>query len=81
MFDRNDNSLLSLKQAVSILPQRAAGRPFRVAVLYRWLHAGVYGIRLEGCRVGGRWYTSQAALQRFFDALGSGSKQVDPTQT
>ncbi len=69
MFDRQDESLLTFRQAAGRLPGRPDGRPFRAATLYRWLRLGVHGVRLEAQRIGGRWYTSLAAVQRFLDAL------------
>ena len=47
MFDRQDESLLTFRQAAGRLPGRPDGRPFRAATLYRWLRLGVHGVRLE----------------------------------
>ena len=47
--------------------KRAPGQP-HVATLHRWRTRGVRGVRLEAVRVGGRWHTSQAAIERFIIA-------------
>jgi hypothetical protein len=39
--------------------------PVSLPTLYRWVHKGVAGVRLDGLRVGGRWVVSDAALTRF----------------
>ena len=42
------------------------GRPIAVSTLHRWRTCGVAGgIKLEAVRVGGRWCTSWAAVNRF----------------
>jgi hypothetical protein len=40
-----------------------------VSTFHRWQHPGVRGVRLEAILYGGVWYTSHAALMRFFRAL------------
>jgi hypothetical protein len=56
-------TLVALCQAGKLLP----GRP-HVSTLYRWHLRGIRGIRLETILIGGRRYTSQEALERFFAA-------------
>jgi hypothetical protein len=56
-----------------ILLSKAAGlfpgqRP-NSTTLTRWSRRGVYGIRLETLRIGGRRYTSKQAIARFLEAL------------
>ena len=42
------------------------GRPIAVSTLHRWRTRGVAGgIKLQAVRVGGRWCTSWAAIDRF----------------
>ena len=45
--------------------QSLGGQKVAISTVYRWLLAGVGGRRLEAIKVGGRTYTSKAALQRF----------------
>ena len=39
------------------------------ATLNRWITYGTKGIRLEAAKLGGRWRTSEEAIQRFSDCL------------
>ena len=39
------------------------------STLIRWITKGSRGVRLEAIRLGGRWFSSRAALQRFAKAL------------
>jgi len=39
------------------------------ATLQRWITKGSNGVRLEAAKVGGRWRTSEEAIQRFSDCL------------
>lgn len=39
------------------------------ATIYRWITQGSRGVRLEAAKVGGRWRTSEEAIQRFSDRL------------
>jgi hypothetical protein len=64
---------LSLLQAARKLPPGRNGAPVNGATLWRWVVDGVNlpggrRLRLEGCRVSGRWLTSEQALARFIDA-------------
>jgi hypothetical protein len=56
-----------------LTPERAGAHvpagPVDGALVRRWLIHGVRGVRLEGLRRGGRWFTSREALERFFDRL------------
>lgn len=62
--------LITLAQAAALLPSPSAagGHPVRQTVLH-WVHDGVLvagvRVRLETVKVGGRRYTSVAALERF----------------
>jgi excisionase family DNA binding protein len=62
MIDLATERLLTLEQAGERLMVSKA-------TLYRWITQGSRGIRLEAVRVGGRWRTSEEALQRFGDYL------------
>ena len=47
------------------------GRYLDRATFQRWLTRGVDGTRLPGLRIGGRWYSTPAALQWFVDVTSN----------
>ncbi len=68
--------LLTLAQAATRFPGHRGGKRIHPATLTRWILAGVRAIdggrvRLEAVRAGSRWLTSEAALQRFTEALSA----------
>ncbi len=67
--------VMTLTEATRILPRRRRRRPVNVSTLHRWATRGLRGVHLETIQVGGTKCTSREALQRFFDALPSASKQ------
>ena len=62
--------LIGMGEAARLFPG-ADGRPTSRWSVARWVGAGVTvrgeRIRLEGVRVGGRWFTTAAAVARFVD--------------
>jgi hypothetical protein len=64
---------LSLCAAARLLPPGRRGRPPTLSCLLRWVLDGVKTpdgvVRLEALRLGGRWITSEEALQRFAERL------------
>ena len=62
MIDIQAEQLLTLQDAAKSLPRRP-----HVTTVYRWISAGVCGVRLEAVRVGGVLYTSREKLQVFAD--------------
>jgi excisionase family DNA binding protein len=62
VIDLATEKLLTLEQASERLLVAKA-------TMYRWITQGSNGVRLEAARVGGRWRTSEEALQRFSDSL------------
>jgi Protein of unknown function (DUF1580) len=60
---------LSLAQAAKLIPPTRLEKRVHVSTLVRWILRGVRGVKLEAARVGGRWITSQEALERFSAAL------------
>ncbi|MEM7204103.1 MAG: DUF1580 domain-containing protein [Planctomycetota bacterium] len=63
---------------------KRAGLRVSVWTLLRWMRRGVRAGRLEAVKVGGRWYTSAAAMRRFIARgapppvrLGCAGKQTD----
>lgn len=62
------DALLSLSDLARILPT-ANGKPIPASSLWRWAVYGVRGVRLEHQLIGGRYYSSPAALAKFSDEL------------
>lgn len=62
MIDLATEHLLTLERAAERLMVSKSA-------LYGWITHGSNGIRLEAAKVGGRWRTSEEALQRFSDGL------------
>jgi excisionase family DNA binding protein len=51
------------------------------ATLQRWITHGTKSVRLEAAKVGGRWRTSEEAIQRFSDCLTPGHGAPTSQQT
>lgn len=47
------------------------------ATVYRWLMTG----QLEAVRIGARWYTTDAAVQRFFERCNASNPHYGDTAT
>ena len=45
----------------------------------RWITHGVDGQRLEAVKVGGRWMSTVAAVERFIERLNAGGERGAPT--
>jgi hypothetical protein len=54
---------------LKVIPQRRNGSRLNISTLYRWVHRGLKGIKLESVAVGGQRCTSLEALDRFFNCL------------
>ena len=80
MIDISTEQLLTLSQAARVRPHGRLSRPTHPSTVYRWISRGVRGaagvVKLEGVRIGGSWYTSREALQRFAEALTNGSTET-----
>ena len=64
---------LSLSQAARRFPPFREGKSVSPSTVFRWIHSGVRlpdgtRVRLEACRLGGRWLTSGPAIERFIHA-------------
>lgn len=75
-IDITTETLLSLTEATKALPT-VNGKRHAIPTLWRWCRRGVRGVRLEYVRMGRNIATSQAALNRFFNALAAAD--VPPT--
>lgn len=63
-------------EAAKLIP----GRP-NASTVWRWHRRGVRGIRLETCVVGGRRFTSRAAIQRFVERVTAAADGSAPAST
>jgi len=71
--------LLSFNQAAGLLPHGA--RPSS-STWWRWWRKGVRGVRLQTYLVGGRRFTTQAAVEAFVAALTAAANgQQQPLRT
>jgi hypothetical protein len=67
--------LLSLTEAAKRFPPYRGNKDTASpATIWRWINVGSRArsgevVRLEACRIGGRWLTSVQALERFSAAL------------
>jgi hypothetical protein len=76
---------LSLAQAARRFPPARRDRPVSPSCVWRWMREGVRlpsgeRLRLEGCRISGRWLTSEPALLRFLMAQQADDSQTLPSQ-
>ena len=60
--------ILTFSEAARRLPKVGGKRP-HPSTIWRWGRKGLHGIRLETRRVGGRFVTSEEALERFTKEL------------
>lgn len=65
MLRLDDQDLIPIGEVHKHLPMRPGGKRIHKSVVYRWALKGVRGVRLETLHIGGRVYTSLAALQQF----------------
>ena len=70
---------MSLSDACLLLPKTNGKHP-NPRTLSRWGKVGIRGVRLSIERVGGRWYTSEAAIESFVSQCNGGELGVDDAQ-
>jgi hypothetical protein len=73
MLDLTLEKAIPLQDVAKEIPGRG-GRPLNFSTVWRWVLKGCRGpdgamVRLRAARIGGRWLTSQQALQEFLEAL------------
>jgi hypothetical protein len=61
-FDGHD--LITLAEAAKLIPGER-----HPATIWRWIHVGRCGVRLDALDVGGVLYTSREAIQAFCEAV------------
>ena len=74
MIDTRLEELLSLADLCSFVPPARGGKKCHLSTVLRWVLRGARAIdgnfvKLEAIRLGNRWMSSRAALQRFCEAL------------
>jgi len=74
MINTRTEQLLSINQAAAWLG-RKTGKRTHLSTIYRWIKGGVEGVRLETVPIGAVMYTSEEALQRFFEAVAAARSQ------
>jgi hypothetical protein len=79
MVDIASEKLLTLANAALLRPLRRDGKATHVSTVHRWITTGIRGVKLEAVRIGGTWFTSIQAVQRFADRLTElGSQDRSP---
>jgi hypothetical protein len=73
MIDTEKEKLKSFATATKTIQ----GRP-HISTLHRWREHGIQGIQLETVMIGGRRYTSDEALSRFFAAVTAAANGEPP---
>jgi hypothetical protein len=74
MLDLATEPPIPLAEAVKLIPPARCGKVTHLSTLMRWIRTGAKSptgevVCLEAIRLGGRWMTSRAAIQRFADRL------------
>lgn len=73
MIDIHKETMRSLCKATRTIRGDLKLHP---STLMRWMTKGCRGIVLEGQKIGGRWYTSDEAIDRFLAKLNSGRQRL-----
>lgn len=81
MIQTSSENLLELSKVPQHLEKLAGKRP-HIASIYRWTKHGIAGIRLETLIIGGTRFTSEQALDRFFqESTKAKEKQNQPKES
>lgn len=82
MIDIEKEALISLQDACKFVKKLTGGaRNPCHSVLWRWCCRGQRGIRLEHLRIGGKIFTSEAAISRFLNAVAEQAvKELDEAE-
>ena len=82
-----NEKVVSLHEAIKLLPNTPARKKLHISTVFRWIQKGLRSkdaaiVRLEIVKIGGKTFTSQEAMQRFFDRLsGDPNVVTPPTET
>jgi len=72
MIDVEREDLITVRQVAETLSW-AGGADISPRLIVEWIHRG----KLEGCKLGGRWFSSRQALRRFLRRC-TGDRDVGP---
>jgi hypothetical protein len=83
IFATAEGQYFPLAEAGRRLGQILGDKPLPPCTMYRWVHKGTSGFRLDAVCLGGRWYVSEAAIARFVAnvtqaRVGSPDRRVSP---
>lgn len=78
MLDITAEQLIRLEDVANYIPSRRKGKRLQRAVIFRWAKSGAGGVVLESQKIGGSWYTSVQAIQRFVERQNSFSADPQP---
>ena len=71
MIDTQTETLVPISKAREHVPSKP-----HTATIWRWVLTGCRGVRLETLLIGGKRYTSEDAIRRFFaETTAAGSRQ------
>ncbi len=76
MADYELNELISLAEAVAILPMRQDGTVTETSTLRSWARSGVNGVFLRVVKVGAGIFTTKCWIREFIDASSEVTKKV-----
>jgi Protein of unknown function (DUF1580) len=72
--------IVNLPEAAAKLAVRfGPGRRCSIPSVFRFIIGGRSGIKLEAARIGGKWFTSEAAIARFVDKVNAHDNAKRPT--
>jgi len=72
MIDVRGETLLHFREAAEKFP----GGKRHISTVHRYRLRGIGGVRLEALKLGGRWYTSEQAIDRFVAQLTAKSSDA-----
>jgi Protein of unknown function (DUF1580) len=81
MININHEQVLPVNKVPAYLQSRGLGKRVSVGTVYRWMIAGVGGVRLETVRIGGQMVTSAEAIQRWVEAREEATHKIHPVPT
>jgi hypothetical protein len=81
VIDITAEKLIDLSEAARLRPGSRLDKPTHPGTMARWILKGLRTpaglIKLEGARLGRKWYTTRQALQRFADQLTAAVPSTD----
>lgn len=76
MIDTSKETLIPIRE----IPDHVPGSRVHCATIWRWVLTGCRGVILETCFVGGKRYTSKAAIGRFIEETTAARTCRKPSQ-